>query len=233
MFALRPTAAAIHAPMLIAVLLSLYAPRAHAQYDWHEFNGHYYALTLATRTWLEAEVEAIGVNGHLVTINDALENQFLVDTFASPANSPFPIAWIGYRFDGGSWGWISGEPVTYFRHDWPQWPQGGTHAYIHLPPHNLPGTWNANPLHDDSNQPSLQPRGIIEVRCLTPPTTGNMNCDCAVNNFDIDPFVLALSDPDAYAVAFPGCSITNGDCNGDGAINNFDIDAFVALISGG
>jgi len=32
---------------------------------------------------------------------------------------------------------------------------------------------------------------------------GDLNCDGAVNNFDIDPFVLALTDATAYAAAWP------------------------------
>lgn len=63
---------------------------------------------------------------------------------------------------------------------------------------------------------------------------GDMNCDGAVNNFDIDPFVLALLDPTGYAVAYPGCDrIAHGDCNSDGALNNFDIDPFVSCILSG
>jgi hypothetical protein len=62
---------------------------------------------------------------------------------------------------------------------------------------------------------------------------GDMNCDGLVNNFDIDPFVLALSEPDAYRLAYPDCDIMNADVNNDGLVNNFDIDPFVALISGG
>ncbi|MGE0480873.1 MAG: hypothetical protein AB7Q17_10430 [Phycisphaerae bacterium] len=61
---------------------------------------------------------------------------------------------------------------------------------------------------------------------------GDMNCDGVVNNFDIDPFVLAVTDPAAYAAAFPDCDINNGDVNGDGVVNNFDIDPFVALLVG-
>ncbi|QOJ15824.1 MAG: thrombospondin type 3 repeat-containing protein [Planctomycetia bacterium] len=56
---------------------------------------------------------------------------------------------------------------------------------------------------------------------------GDMNCDGAVNNFDIDPFVLALVDAEAYMLAFPGCNILNGDIDGEGGLNNFDIDPFV------
>ncbi|MBL8877534.1 MAG: hypothetical protein JNG88_00315 [Phycisphaerales bacterium] len=62
---------------------------------------------------------------------------------------------------------------------------------------------------------------------------GDMNCDGEVNNFDIDPFVLALTDPDAYAAQFPNCDAMNGDTNNDGVLNNFDIDPFVALLTGG
>jgi hypothetical protein len=65
----------------------------------------------------------------------------------------------------------------------------------------------------------------------TPP--GDLNCDGTINNFDIDPFVLALSDPAGYAAAYPTCDINAADVNGDGAVNNFDFDPFVALISGG
>ncbi|MBL8880015.1 MAG: hypothetical protein JNG88_12920 [Phycisphaerales bacterium] len=62
---------------------------------------------------------------------------------------------------------------------------------------------------------------------------GDANCDGEVNNFDIDPFVLALTNPSAYAAAHPDCTIDNADVNMDGAVNNFDIDPFVALITGG
>jgi hypothetical protein len=63
--------------------------------------------------------------------------------------------------------------------------------------------------------------------------TADMNCDGAVNTFDIDPFVLALSDPLAYATAFPLCNGNNGDVNCDGAVNTFDIDPFVACLTAG
>lgn len=62
---------------------------------------------------------------------------------------------------------------------------------------------------------------------------GDLNCDSAVNNFDIDPFVLALTDPAGFAATFPACDIRRADINVDGLVNNFDIDAFVALLTGG
>jgi hypothetical protein len=62
---------------------------------------------------------------------------------------------------------------------------------------------------------------------------GDRNGDSVVNLGDIDPFVLALSDPAGYRIAFPDCDILDGDCNGDGLVNFADIDPFVALLSGG
>ncbi len=61
---------------------------------------------------------------------------------------------------------------------------------------------------------------------------GDMNCDGVVNFFDIDAFVLAVTDPAAYAAAYPDCDIMLADCNGDGTVNFFDIDCFVEIIVG-
>ncbi|MGE0480855.1 MAG: dockerin type I repeat-containing protein [Phycisphaerae bacterium] len=72
--------------------------------------------------------------------------------------------------------------------------------------------------------------GVTAIGALAIP--GDLNCDGVVNNFDIDPFVLALTDAAAYADAFPECDATNADVNGDGLVNNFDVDAFVALLGG-
>ncbi|MGE0481841.1 MAG: dockerin type I domain-containing protein [Phycisphaerae bacterium] len=62
---------------------------------------------------------------------------------------------------------------------------------------------------------------------------GDLNCDGAVNNLDIDAFILALSDPAGYRLAAPTCSERNADANGDGRVDNFDIEAFVALLADG
>jgi hypothetical protein len=60
---------------------------------------------------------------------------------------------------------------------------------------------------------------------------GDLNCDGEVNFGDINPFVLALSNPAAYQNMYPGCILT-GDINGDGLVNFGDINPFVALLLG-
>jgi hypothetical protein len=62
---------------------------------------------------------------------------------------------------------------------------------------------------------------------------GDLNCDNVINAFDIDPFVLALTDPAGYEAAYPECSADLADANHDGTVNAFDIDPFVALLTGG
>ena len=62
--------------------------------------------------------------------------------------------------------------------------------------------------------------------------TGDLNCDGVIDFDDINPFVLALSDPVAYQAAYPNCDILNGDCDGDGDVDFDDINAFVALLGG-
>ena len=68
--------------------------------------------------------------------------------------------------------------------------------------------------------------------CVAPTTPGDVNCDGLVNNGDIDPFVMALTDPAGYAAAFPDCDISSADTNSDSLVNNGDIDSFVALLTG-
>jgi len=62
-------------------------------------------------------------------------------------------------------------------------------------------------------------------------TPGDLNCDGLVDFGDINPFVLALTNPAGYAAAFPNCNIKNGDINGDGFVDFGDINPFVRLLT--
>ena len=99
--------------------------------------------------------------------------------------------------------------------------------------------------YDDGSGPTLYAGGgflraagrasvrIAKWRCLGDLLLGDLNCDGVIDEFDIDPFVLALVSPTTYEVAYPHCDIRTGDCNYDGAVNAFDIDPFVRLLAGG
>lgn len=61
---------------------------------------------------------------------------------------------------------------------------------------------------------------------------GDMNCDGAINGFDIDPFLLAMTDPGSFGTTYPGCDITNADFTGDGNVNGLDVEPFVNVLLG-
>ncbi|TWT44237.1 Soluble aldose sugar dehydrogenase YliI precursor [Phycisphaerae bacterium RAS1] len=75
----------------------------------------------------------------------------------------------------------------------------------------------------------IVPSGVPAVPCRVP---GDCNCDGVIDILDINPFTLALSDPAAYAAAYPNCNILNADVNGDGVADILDINPFVDLVAG-
>ena len=73
-------------------------------------------------SWEEAEANANALGGHLVTINDAEENEWLHQTFninqtlnAHQLDDELPLYWAGYKQIGSNtnWEWVSGEQSSY------------------------------------------------------------------------------------------------------------------------
>ncbi|TWT45199.1 hypothetical protein RAS1_16210 [Phycisphaerae bacterium RAS1] len=95
---------------------------------------------------------------------------------------------------------------------------------------------NANGIFDpldisNGTSQDVNSNGVPD-ECEGPVTVGDMNCDGVLNTLDINPFVLALSDPAGYAAAFPDCTISHADVNADGFVDVLDINPFVLLLSG-
>jgi len=72
---------------------------------------------------------------------------------------------------------------------------------------------------------------VVVFYAQPPITLGDLNCDGVVNFGDINPFVLALANPETYATLYPDCNILNADINGDGVVSFRDINPFVALLT--
>ena len=155
-----------------ALCLASVSSGALGDYTWQTYSGHQYAIT-DYGTWAEAEAAAVAAGGHLATINDAAENDWLTaladdcyrrDSYGNPSQMG---AWVGYELVGGSWGWRNGEPVTFtnYADEWSSF--SGVHAYLlgatydAGPGGPFPGEWSRNAVHDQQYVANL--RGIIEV----------------------------------------------------------------------
>lgn len=60
---------------------------------------------------------------------------------------------------------------------------------------------------------------------------GDLDCDGLVGFSDINPFVLAISNPAGYQQTFPNCPPVNGDANADCTVGFGDISPFVSLLT--
>src|SRR5262245_33183211 len=130
-------------------------------------NGHLYYL-LSANTWTASEPEARGLGGHLVTINDVAENQWVMNTFSPLTGVAEARLWIGLNdaANEGQFVWASGEPVT-FTYWYPGEPDDGgpggeDHAAlfhsIFVPPD---GRWLD--ISDLVVNPHLLKFGVVEV----------------------------------------------------------------------
>jgi hypothetical protein len=155
--------------LFVLVAIATVGGAVHADYTWHSYGGHNYALTQGQNTWVNNEAEAVALGGHLVAIESAEENAWVSSTFVNTycvgheGDMWGALVQIGYYLNpaSGNWGWISGAPVEYTNY-YPGFPMGGTHGYLHTNSHPAPGTWNANPPHTEPGGNMLG-FGVIEV----------------------------------------------------------------------
>jgi hypothetical protein len=130
---------------LIACLTSVGAARADILQGpvTNPANDHIYYL-LTSSTWLAAEAEAVTLSGHLATISDAPENDWVFDTFAAGSDR---CLWTGLNDQAveGVFEWVSGEPLSFtnWRPGEPNnAPPGEDFVFIHGPVEIWQRTWN-------------------------------------------------------------------------------------------
>ena len=131
-------------------------------------NGHLYMLTNSALSWEDAEKQAIALGGHLVTVNNLAEQQFIEQTFLSGDNERSAY-WIGFNdtVSEGNFVWSSGEPITYTNwnlntgepNDSNNDEDYGVLNFHHaIDPNNFQkGTWN------DANSEIGKYQGLIEI----------------------------------------------------------------------
>lgn len=101
------------------------------------YNNHVYAITISDLySWQDAETLAMAHGGHLVTVNDSAENQFLIDNYGVYA-SP----WIGLNDLGAQGTWVWAYGLSDYTNWNPGEPSGGDEQCV-VTNWIAPGKWN-------------------------------------------------------------------------------------------
>jgi hypothetical protein len=166
-------------------------------------NGHEYVL-LHNANWTDSEAEAELMGGHLATVRNAAEQDWIINTFGA-YNGNQHLLWLGLNDTNTAFDfvWASGEPLAYT--NWASGEPnnaGGVEHYVamYYPNFNQPGTWNdwTNRTTDPGGKPF---NGVVEIIpsfpfALTPPilNPGNNHYYFLLTNADwTDSEVLAES----------------------------------------
>lgn len=128
-------------------------------------NGHSYLL-LDSATWRDSETEAVALGGHLATIRNDSEEQWVVRTFGAYGGQQH-LLWIGLTDMAKKFhfSWSSGESSSYTC-----WAKGEPNnagrgedfVAIYYPNHSQAGTWND--WNDRTRDPiGLPMNGVVEI----------------------------------------------------------------------
>ena len=105
-------------------------------------NQHRYVL-LSAANWATSEAEAVTLGGHLATVRNQTEENWLYAQFSQYGGQAREL-WIGFNdlLTGGTYAWSSGEAVTYT--DWASGEPGTGEDYaaIYCSLHGAPNQWN-------------------------------------------------------------------------------------------
>ncbi len=126
-------------------------------------SGHIYYL-LSANSWTASEAEARGLGGHLVTIDDAAENRWVLDTFFFLTGVHYSSLWIGLNdaAHAGQFVWANGEPVTFT--NWYPGVGGEDYAAIRHPTENWPlGSWKSLSDNSGLQDPAAPTYGVVEL----------------------------------------------------------------------
>jgi hypothetical protein len=119
--------------------------------DIRVYNGHGYTVTAGYVSWYDAEQQALALGGHLATINDAAENDWVTANFGG-----YGSLWIGLtdEIQKNTWGWVDGSAAGYFNWRNGQ-PSGANEDYVCI--YGDSGEWGTE------YGSSSWVRGLIEV----------------------------------------------------------------------
>lgn len=163
-------------------------------------NGHAYFL-LAPSKWTEAEAEAVKLGGHLATIRNQSENDWIYANFSQFGGTNRAL-WIGLNdaASEGVFNWVSGEVSPFI--NWGNGEpanQNGLDDYVHL---FWPGDWRASTWNDNWDEGlggvpgyylGIPLNGVVEVTHQSLPVT--VRVEDGRGGFDVQSFIVSIQYP--------------------------------------
>lgn len=191
-------------------------------------NGRTYHL-LEASTWAAAEQAAVGLGGHLATVNDFAENEWIRSTWQNFQAAPRHL-WIGLNdlTVEGTYEWVDGSPVAYLNWNAGEPNNGaGGEDYTLIVKDSATGAWNDlqlpatgywSPVHgvvEISGTPSTTfcTGDAVGSTCLGCGNNGAPGRGCANSSF---PGGASLTNSGTASVAADTLSLTASDISGPG-----------------
>ena len=183
-------------------------------------NGHWYAvIDRNSRSWLEMQEFAVGLGGHLATLNSVQESRWLVGQMAGRRCALGGIQEPGSDEPAGGWRWITGEPMN-----WTNWtpgePQDGD--LWGAPHENVMGCWESGGWVDLANHLNFLQHAAIE-----------WSADCNSDGIVDYGQILAGDLADANSNCIPDlCELPtciDADLNPNGIVDGADLGAMLAF----
>lgn len=176
---------------------------------WNPLNDHYYLIT-PSLSWPDAEAMAVSLGGHLVTIRNQVENQWLVDTFGQTGYQGAHIGINDIAIEG-TFVWASGEFVAFTNWDTGEPNNAGNEDWglIVLTPE---GSFSAGEWNDDR----ASRIGIAEIA---------VSKDCNGNGLLDECDIASMRSEDCNGNSIPDECEPGGseDCNTNGTSDLCDI----------
>jgi Lectin C-type domain len=167
-------------------------------------DNHHSYLLLDKASWKDSEAEAVALGGHLATIRNQAEEDWIFHTFGGYGGEQH-LLWIGLNDTAKKFhfSWSSGESASYT--DWAQGepnnagPHGEDYVAIYYPNHSQRNQWND--WNDRTEDPiGLPMNGVVEIIPVGETTTTTPRVAVTVT---INPMLVITNDSGSIELQWP------------------------------
>ena len=158
-----------------------------------EYNeSKYFVSTSSNYSWFDANTLATNNGGHIVTISDAAENEYVRSNLPSGSST-----WLNFSdaASEGNWVWLTGETDTYTQWQSGEPNEGSNANYARLKEVN--GNWT------DRNGMSTQYNVVLEIPCNNSSSCEDVELQITFDNYPED-ISWVINDSNGTTVASGG-----------------------------